>query len=260
MANKRPQKVLVVGDTHGSIQTWTSVISRSKHLDYSKIVQVGDFGIWDHVESGVKYLDLLNSLLALHGRVVYAIGGNHENWDHWNWYVEHMPKDKDGFAIVRNHIRLAPRVHGWSWYDKSFYAVAGAASIDKKLRLAEMAAGRPKQWWEQEQITDAEVAGIANIPRDYLFTHDASNRTPWGFQLVPDFDSQIHRQRIDTVLEKVTPTLHFHGHMHKRFDWMNRVAADKWTQTYGLDADATPNSWGLLDTETDTFKFGPAIY
>lgn len=231
------------------------VIADSKHLDYAKIVQVGDFGLWDHLANGVKFLDDTNEKLRLHGRKMFALGGNHENWDHWNWYLANGPKTVDGFTMIRSHIFLIPRVHGWRWYDKRFYAVAGAASIDKQERLEREKNGEPKQWWWQEQITDAEIDEIPQLKREYLFTHDCSNRTPWGFQLVPDFDSQIHRQRIDRALERTLPKMHFHGHMHKRYEWVNRVGGDNWTDTFGLDCNGNKNSWGILDTEHNTFTF-----
>lgn len=252
------KKVMVLGDQHGSISAFKHNLELSKHHDYSKIVQVGDFGLWDHLANGVSFLDNLNEELRRYGRKVYAIGGNHENWDHWNWYVENMPKDKYGFAIIRSHVMIAPRVHRWTWEKKHFLGVAGAASIDKDIRLDDERHGSPKQWWPQEQITDAEVDSITNYQgTDYLITHDCSNRTPWGFQLIPDFDSLIHRQRIDRVLEKALPNVHFHGHMHKRYDWMNRVGADLYTQTYGLDCNSNSDSWGILDIETDNFVFHP---
>lgn len=257
-------KLMILGDVHGNTNWVIRVINDSKHIDYSKIVQVGDFGLWDHLHNGVKYLDDVNTTLSHFGRTMYAIGGNHENWDHWNWYVENLPKDNDGFAILRRHIRLAPRVHRWIWLekdrtgDKSFVkmqAVAGAHSIDKGLRLQNEAAGSPKQWWPQEQITDEEIDAMPSGPVDYLFTHDCSNRSPHKYALVPDFDSQIHRQRIDRAIKKAKPKMHFHGHMHARYDWQNYIGDDQWVQTYGLDCDGMLNSWGILDTDTDTFTF-----
>jgi hypothetical protein len=109
-------------------------------------------------------------------------------------------------------------------------------------------------WWPQEQITDAEIAGVRG-PADYLFTHDCSNATPWRERLKPDFESQIHRQRIDTVLQEAKPKMHFHGHMHTKYDWHNRVGGDKWTHTFGLDMDGEFYCYGILDLETDTFAW-----
>jgi hypothetical protein len=253
-----PIKILVLGDIHGTYKALEKAVSDSKHWDYSKIVQVGDFGLWDHTLNGVKFLDEANALLSHHGRKIYAIGGNHENWNNWNHYIDNAPVEREsGFVHVRSHILLAPRTHRWRWGKNSFYAVAGAASVDKDIRLDDMRAGGSDCWWPQEQITDAEIDGIAELPVDFMFTHDCSNYTPFGFNLIPDFDSQIHRQRIDKALRKLTPKMHFHGHMHKKYDWVNRTGDDKWTHTYGLDCNLSSNVWGILDTDAEEFKFHP---
>lgn len=253
---------MVLGDMHGSTNSFKRALEMSKHHDYSKIVQVGDFGLWDHLAKGVAFLDDVNEQLRHYGRKVYAIGGNHENWDHWNWYTENLPKDGDGFIILRTHIMLAPRVHRWRWEGKHFLGVAGAASIDKDIRLMDEKAGAPKQWWWQEEITDEEVDKITNFTgTDYLFTHDCSNNTPWGFQLVPDLNSQIHRQRIDRVLQKTLPAMHFHGHMHKKYEWENMIKRPDgdahWTATFGLTCNDWSNAWGILNLKTNKFRFQP---
>lgn len=255
-------KIMVLGDMHGSLESCNLALERSKHHDYSKIVQVGDFGLWDHLARGVTFLDNLNESLRKYGRKMYAIGGNHENWDHWNWYVENMAPDKYGFRIIRSHIALAPRVHRWKWDDRKFLGVAGAASIDKDIRLEDERYGGPKQWWWQEQITDEEVASVGTVKTDYLITHDCSNQTPFGFRIIPNMDSQIHRQRIDQVLKQSRPDLHFHGHMHRKYDWVNLIPPMgegdyHKTQTYGLTCNDWTNAWGILDTETNDFKFQP---
>ena len=247
--------IMVLGDTHHYWPGMEKALNDSKAIHYTNIIQVGDLGLWTHTNKGLEFLDKTNDKLALHGRKMYAVGGNHENWDHWNWYVENMPKDEHGFARIRSHIYLAPRVHSWVWGGKKFFAVAGAASIDKDIRLDDERAGGHKSWWWQEQITDEEVFSIPNVKRDYLFTHDCSNRTPWGFDLKVDQQSYAHRQRIDEALRRTTPNVHVHGHMHTRYEWENLTGDDHWTKTYGLTCNGNVNSWGILNTVTDTFTF-----
>jgi hypothetical protein len=242
------EKILVVGDTHGMASVINGIIERTKHLDYSKIIQVGDFGLWPG-ERGVTFLDDINEKLRLHGRKLYAIAGNHDWHPMWNMLTAHAAKDQYGFAFARSHVLLAPRIHRWSWAARSFQSVAGAVSIDRDSRVL----GR--DWWLEEQITDWEIATLARLDTDFMFTHDCSNRTPWGFQLIPDHQSQIHRQRIDQALSIVQPRMHFHGHMHKKFDWMNRVSDDGWVQTYGLTCNGYKDSVGLLDLATREFEF-----
>lgn len=247
-------KVLILGDVHGDTHAVINVINKSKHIDYSKIVQVGDFGLWDHLEKGVKFLDDINVTLSHFGRTLYAIGGNHENWDHWNWHIENGPKDNDGFTILRSHIMLAPRIHSWTWEGRKMLAVAGAASVDRGHRQREMRMGATASWWPQEQITDEEIDSIPNEQVDFMFSHDCSNATPWGFTLIPDHDSQIHRQRIDRALKIAMPSMHFHGHMHRKYVWENRLSGDHYCSTYGLDCDGTWDNWGILNLHEYRFS------
>lgn len=241
-------KVLVLGDTHGNVNWATKAVRTAHRLGAKTIVQVGDFGLWDHKEDGVKFLDTLNQTLRHHGVKMRVVGGNHENWDRWDWYVENNPKDYHGFSFLRSHIRIAPKVHSWVWNGKRCLMVGGAVSIDKAWRK------EGESWWAGEQLKDWQVdTAKVYTTTEYLFTHDCSNRTPWRSRLKPDLDSQMHRQKIDEVLSAVQPKVHFHGHMHEKYDWMNMVGDDKWTQTYGLECDGMYASWGLLDIDTGEF-------
>src|SRR6187431_3615570 len=101
-------KVMVLGDTHMFWPGMEKVLDQSKSIDYTNIVQVGDFGLWDHTQNGVKFLDDTNEKLRHYGRKMYALGGNHENWDHWNWYLANGAKTLDGFTMLRSHLFLIP--------------------------------------------------------------------------------------------------------------------------------------------------------
>jgi predicted phosphodiesterase len=253
-------KILVLGDTHGNKAYTVNWVQKTARLNIDKIVQVGDFGLWTHLAGGITFLDSLNEICREKGKKFYALGGNHENWDHWNWAIDNLPKDKYGFTMLRSHVMIAPRVHSFIWHNKKFLMVAGAASVDKQERLKDMRNGRPQSWWPQEQITDEEVDAIPERKVDYLFTHDCSNATPWGFKLIPDLDSQIHRQRIDRVISKSAPEMHFHGHMHKKYVWKNMantIIGPHRISTYGLSHDSTSYNWGVLDCENDQFELAP---
>jgi hypothetical protein len=63
-------------------------------------------------------------------------------------------------------------------------------------------------------------------------------------------------------LKKSRPDLHFHGHMHKKYDWVNLIPPNGEgdyhnCQTYGLTCNDWSNAWGILDMETNEFKFQP---
>lgn len=243
-------KILVAGDTHGEPKHSANLVKEAQRAGIERIVQVGDFGLWTHDKSGITYLDGLNEVCRKNGVTFYALGGNHENWDHWNWHLSNGPKDYYGFTYLRSHIRIAPRVHYFNWEGKLMLMVAGAVSVDRHLRRMD-----GTEWWPQEALTDEELELVKSIKVDYLFTHDCSDKTPWHGRLKPDLDSKANRQRIDRVLHRSTPAMHFHGHMHAKYAWENLVADNVYTKTIGLDMNGEWYSWGTLDTETGEFLF-----
>lgn len=258
-------RLMIVGDTHGNTPSAVTTIKRAAKHGVKKIVVVGDFGLWDHFEEGVRFLDALNEQLRRDGTKLYAIGGNHENWLRWNWYVENNPKTDEGFAFLRSHIYLVPKTLHWTWDNKVFAAAGGAVSIDRDWRLKrekESGLGPNTLFWWDEQLTDEQVEQFPQKKIDYLFTHDCSNATPFEGRLKPDFDSQMHRQKIDRILAKSAPEMHFHGHMHTKYDWMNLVNTFEgahYVQTYGLECDGMFWNWGVLDTDADDFTFAPNL-
>jgi diadenosine tetraphosphate (Ap4A) HIT family hydrolase len=46
--------------------------------------------------------------------------------------------------------------------------------------------------------------------------------------------------------------MHFHGHMHKRYEWDNNG-----TKTIGLNLENERHSRGVLDTKDNSFEFNP---
>lgn len=257
-------KIMIAGDTHGNMFAIKHKVDYAKYVgDCVRIVILGDFGLWWGHE-GIKFLDEVNDYASKNGVQIFAIPGNHENHEYWDALYTHGPKSK-GWAYVRSNLLIAPKVLDFMWGGKQFAVAGGAVSIDKAYRLEYEAHKGKKIWSPNEQITDAEVDTLVKsrlgngVPVDYLLTHDCSNRTPFKHRLKPDIDSQIHRQRIDRVLESLKPKFHFHGHMHEKYDWQNRVGGDDWTQTYGLECDNHFNSWGILDLETDEFKWAEEL-
>lgn len=259
-------RLLIQGDSHGQPGDIIPKIYKAGDYKIQHVLVCGDFGLWTHMADGQSFLDEVNEAARINNLTVYAVGGNHENWDHWNWFTANMPTAK-GWAMVRRRVLLAPKAHRWKWAGKEFIAAGGAVSVDKDYRLAKERGGLyhdkdwgtytdmgkgtgPRTlWWHNEQLLDADVDVIKTWGKaDYLITHDCSNYTPFRDRLKPDMDSQIHRQRIDEVLKSVQPSLHFHGHMHTKYDWVNEYSGGG-ARTIGLEAFRDPNSWGVLDVE-----------
>src|SRR5687767_7584478 len=117
-------RVLFAGDSHGNVDDLVPKLYMAGDNRIQHVVVVGDFGLWTHFADGHEFLDEVNEAARVNNLNVYAVGGNHENWDHWNWYVENHPTSK-GFAMVRRRVLLAPKAHKWEWAGKTFFAAGG---------------------------------------------------------------------------------------------------------------------------------------
>lgn len=271
----------IVGDMHGNTRNFVSILNEMGKRKITHVFVVGDFGLWTHKAEGHEFLDAINAAAEGNNLSIFAVGGNHENWDHWNWVVENMPTHK-GFAMIRRRVLLAPKAHHFKLAGKQFVVAGGAVSIDKGWRLqaeagikdsfgnrTRNASGPRTLWWPDEELTDVDVKTIQSwgIKADILLTHDCSNYTQFKNRLKPDVDSERHRRRIDKVLRATKPAFHFHGHMHEKYAWINSLVyggsafdtseapSGPETQTYGFECDGMWDNWGVFDTETDEFAF-----
>lgn len=87
-------KIMVVGDTHGMSGVVERKAKIAKRLGVEHMLIVGDFGMWPGV-GGISFLDDVNTYAREADLKVYALPGNHEDHDQWNWWLNSkMPKDK----------------------------------------------------------------------------------------------------------------------------------------------------------------------
>lgn len=248
-------KYLIVGDCHGNIAFASYMVRNAKALGISKILQVGDFGIWPG-KSGQYYLDTLsnNSCASRDGAAVtwYFVDGNHEDHDQLARLAALPGKTQEGFVTVRSNIYHIPRATRWEWDGVSFLGLGGAYSIDKAYRRVGIS------WWPGEAITIEDLVRVEDAGQaDVLLTHDCSDNAPFPNRLIPILESKIQRQMVDQAISYVKPKVHFHGHYHMKIDWTNLVGEERdWPiDTYGLDCDGMPDSWGVFDSKELTFKW-----
>lgn len=253
-------RFLIAGDWHGKTRVALAVIQKAVDENCELIIQLGDFGIWPGY-SGVAYLDDMNYMLQRVNRKVVFVGGNHEDYNQIDAWEKVNARSTNGHVYVRSNILYIPRGTCWKWGGKRFLALGGAVSVDKAWREPN------KSWWWQEAITnDQMVTAVDNANGreiDYFITHDCSDRTVWKDRLKPDEDSRANRKKIDWVLDRVQPKMHFHGHMHTWYDWRlnhGRPFTDEdgpYTQVYGLNMEGDRHATGILDTDTNEFKVIP---
>ena len=198
------------------------------------ILQLGDFGYWEHTEKGARWLEAADAMLAEAGVDVLFVDGNHENHPMlWERYAA----GPDGLAAVREHIAYAGRGARWTWHGVRFLAAGGAYSHDQGLRrFAEQRTGRAA-WWPEEELTDADVDRCAaGGPTDVLIAHDSPadvdlravfGPPPESLQRKIDaaaargrtwtYPGQRNRQRLQEVVDATTPVAVWHGHYHRRY-------------------------------------------
>lgn len=244
----------MVGDLHGYVGPALEQIDILNNLGVKTIMQLGDFGYWPRHLSNMDFLDQMQEALSNNGQMLYALGGNHEDWKSWIETLRRGPYCDTTFGTyIRSNIVLLPRTGVFEMGGMTFGVAAGAVSIDRSVRTLGI------DYFHEETLKDEEVEHFpTSYDIDVLLTHDCSNLTPWGFKMVPDPASIDHRQKIDRLIDKTAPEFQFHGHMHKKFDWQRPVRNGEdleWTQVYGLNCNGWADSHGIFDTEAREFYF-----
>lgn len=274
-------KIMFLGDVHADITFMRDAIAFAARNGATSIMQVGDFGIWDHVPAGVDFLDKTNAFLEDAGLWLIFVDGNHENFD--SLYAH--PFGTDGFRTVRERILHAPRGHTWAVDGLNFLAFGGGSSIDgpdgpswwpqargpirgndrggtvtlgdttTEDYLAAIMHNHGRDlggWWPQERITDADVAVARELlvhapPIDIMVTHDC----PIGLK-IPGITrtypaGQASRKRVREVMDLARPQLLVCGHYHRRHAGMVRQTRVE------MLASNNERKGQLLFVETDPF-------
>lgn len=230
------ENVLFLGDSHGNTGFVAEAIGAALGYNCQVILQLGDFGIWDHKIDGVKFLDKTEEFLEKAGFPLVFADGNHENFDS----LYSIPVDEDGFRRVRPHIWHAPRGHIWNWSGVTFMAMGGAHSIDGPGGVWAQGRGPLDKgvggyhyieegtdlggWWPQETIKAVEAQeAIENAlnwkeevgPIDVLIAHDCPAGVPIpGINGYPAGDKNRHL--LAQVCDAADPHYIFCGHFHLR--------------------------------------------
>lgn len=236
-------KILIAGDWHKNTMAASLVLSF--YAEIKTIYQVGDFGLWPG-ESGVKFLQNINDVLASNDQMLYVVLGNHDDYNQAKDFME----AEDGWlqhgTLHLDRIRFAPRSHVWQLNGKTFASLGGAGSIDRNLRV------EGESWWCDEEITSSDVeqlksklfdAGLFGI--DYFLSHEApaglhrKGFDPRPVWITPEVEHYCYQQRVllRDAVDFAKPKNLFHGHWHyyvedvlEGFDYNCNV--------FGLAADA----------------------
>lgn len=218
--------ILFLGDSHGNKRFVLEAIQHAHMYGAAHIVQLGDFGIWDHVSAGVEFLEGVDDALEETGISLIFCDGNHENFDS----LLIRPVSEDGFRYVTKNIVHAPRGHIWEMNGVTFMAMGGAHSIDGPGGIwlqnrGPVSAGVDMgSWWAQETITTVQAFEAGEAARRYredvgeidvLIAHDCPAGVPIpGIGGYPAGDR--NRELLAHVCIAADPKYIFCGHYHRR--------------------------------------------
>lgn len=242
-----PKRILMLGDTHGNGPFTRSAIEYAAENGCDVIVQVGDFGHgWR--ESPAFYGEVHRALVK-YGITLFWVDGNHENHDD---IAECRQGDPEPLALNSHYPSIVhlPRGFRWVWWNMSWMALGGAASVDRLQRKA------GTSWWPGELLSDEDVEYASRRGRvDVVISHDApfgvdipgigtgaSLNVDSGFPPICLQESSEHRRRVRDVIDAVKPKLIIHGHYHRRYQALYDLPNGKRTLVQGLDCDGTPLS------------------
>lgn len=218
----------MVGDVHGDLLFASRMVEVARSHGIKQIVQLGDFGIWDHRPDGKAFLDKLNERSRISDVHWLFVAGNHENYDSLEDYESNRQHTPEDFVPIRSRIHWTRRVNTWNWEGWQWGAVGGAYSIDKEYRVP------GNSWWHQEMLTWADVDKVADIGDKHrvniLISHDCPDWAKFNGRLKPDETSQQHRKMMTEVHKILLPQMWFHGHYHS---WMDYRRGN--TQVYGIE-------------------------
>ncbi len=242
-------KIMVAGDTHGSIRHARLLIQSAVRNGVTEIVQVGDFGyLWKGDTSKFKYLDEI--LRAARIRMTW-IDGNHEDYR----LMEAMAfrHQVAGAISYSKSLRYVGRGGRFEFDGIRFMGFGGAASVNVDLCTPGI------DWFPEELITDRQMGVVLDGPAadvDVLITHEA----PGNPEKLTSFlksglggewpAKHLHtslgqRTRVQLIHDHVTPMLHIHGHYHFPY-----TEPSFHGMIVGLASNADPkNSFTILDTE-----------
>lgn len=244
-----PDRVVVAGDWHGNTDWAVGVIEQLPQLlpdePHPLVLHAGDFGVWPG-HTGRAYLDAVSAALARVNGTLRFVDGNHEDHNRLVLYLagdphRDRPIQMQGSPDAPWRCWWLPRGARWTWHGRTWLALGGAVSVDRAHR-------RPgRDWWPREQI-DADDITVATSggPADVMLTHDCPAAVPLKLPVPSrswaqiDLDeAQLHRQRLQHVVDVVRPSHLIHGHYHPYYHRTTVEMAHGPVEVTGLDCDDT---------------------
>lgn len=217
-------KLRIIGDVHGEYKEYFLL---TEDCDYS--LQIGDMGF--------QY----SPLNKLDSKKHKFFGGNHDNYD---IYFK-SPHALWGLTETNDY---GPSDHG----GLKFFFVRGGFSIDWQPRQQFYFRGKPKSYWEDEELVLEDMLACLEEYKKYkpeiVITHECPRSVakfvdnPYAlkqFGYDPDRFTTKTSELLQTMFEFHQPKVWYFGHYHK--DWSENINGTQFTCL---------NELGYVDIET----------
>lgn len=245
-------RLLIIGDTHGNadwVRYYVYPVALVTRAD--AIIQLGDFGAWEHTSAGLDFMNDVGHAAAEAAIPLYWLHGNHDKHSHTLGVYK---PDFRGFYPCRDLVFYIPQGHSWIWQDVRMRSFGGAYSIDKDWRVqVDKQRGRKSfLWFPEEEMTDNDMARLLakdSGKKEIVFSHDKpySSKPGWNHK---DIAACIPNQlRLERALRVHQPEYWFHGHLHYFYRDTLR-GEDYQTEVIGLDPDGDAAELNWQRTQT----------
>jgi hypothetical protein len=262
-------RLLIIGDTHANtnwVRHYVYPIALTVGAD--AIVQLGDFGAWEHTGDGVEFMDQVGNAGQATGIPLYWLHGNHDKHSHT---IKRYKRNPQGFRPCREYVLYVPQGHAWQWAGVSMRAFGGAYSVDKDWRIVRDARlGRKEYlWFPEEEMTDTQMTGMLSTdssPKDIIFSHDKPFSSKPGWNRKDIAGCLPNQLRMERALRAHKPAWWFHGHLHYFYRDIVR-GRDFQTTVFGLDPDGTAaemfwkaqQTWAIADLDDGVVTVKPGM-
>lgn len=237
-----PEKIAFLGDVHADTAYLKKALKHCKQNGVQVVVQVGDMGIFGNYDR-----TLCNVMSEFPDMKLLFIDGNHEDFS----IIDSWDTDCDDVFWLDDdkQVGYLPRGVAWMWQGKTFAAMGGAVSVDRKWRTAWF------DWFPQERAGFLDYKNLLNntaewyledIRIDYMITHDApmsaniplpnSNNYPSN----EIAESEIYRRDFMEPLLDLRPRQWYHGHYHVNYTDSIPLGDGDDCTVVGLNMNRTP--------------------
>jgi len=198
----------ILGDIHGSFEVLNDRVIKAYEAKATALIQVGDFGY---------YKSIIHNLFKYKFPIpVYWIDGNHEQHEFLN--------DATDLVEVHDNCFFVPRGTVLTLDNRKIAFMGGAASIDKKIRMAYRMHWSPGENIRQQDMdrllveldkNDNEVdMMITHVPPQNIIQDNFSKDALRYFGVGMDWRDE-NADYIQTIWEGLGMPQMYCGHMHR---------------------------------------------